>query len=102
LDLERLGSLHFERPDRERFPALDLGFEVVRRGGTLGAALSGADETAVEAFLEGHIAFTDIVPLVRRVLEAHQWVGRPSLEDILSADSWAREETARCIRSCTS
>jgi 1-deoxy-D-xylulose-5-phosphate reductoisomerase len=102
LDLKALGLLHFEQPDRLRFPALDLGFEVVRRGGTLGAALSGADETAVGAFLEGRIRFTDIVPLVKRVVESHRWVGRPTLQDILAAEAWAREEATRCIRPCTS
>jgi 1-deoxy-D-xylulose-5-phosphate reductoisomerase len=98
LDLEALGRLHFEPPDRRRFPALDLGFEVVRRGGSLGAALSGADEAAVGAFLDGRILFTDIVPLVRRVLDAHRWVERPTLEDLRAADAWAREEATKWIR----
>jgi 1-deoxy-D-xylulose-5-phosphate reductoisomerase len=101
LDLARLGSLHFEEPDAQRFPALALGFEVVRRGGTLGAALAGADETAVEAFLEERIRFTDIVPLVRRVMESHRVVDSPSLDDILTADAWARKEAIRWIPSFT-
>jgi 1-deoxy-D-xylulose-5-phosphate reductoisomerase len=98
LDLEALGRLNFEPPDRRRFPALDLGFEVVRRGGSLGAALSGADEAAVGAFLDGRILFTDIVPLVRRVLDAHRWVERPTLDDLRAADAWAREEATKWIR----
>lgn len=102
LDLEALGQLHFEKPDRARFPALDLGFEVIRRGGTMGATLAGADEVAVGAFLEGRLKFTEIVPLVRRVLESHRWIGRPMLEDILAADAWAREEATRCISFSTS
>ncbi len=99
LDLEALGRLHFERPDRARFPALDLGFEVVRRGGTLGAVLSGADEMAVGAFLEGSIRFTEIIPLIKGVLASHRWVAQPTPADILAADAWAREETKRCITS---
>jgi 1-deoxy-D-xylulose-5-phosphate reductoisomerase len=102
LDLARLGRLHFEQPDLEKFPALELGFEVVRRGGTLGAALSGADEVAVGAFLEGHVRFTDIVPLVKRVLQSHRWVDHPTLEEIRAADAWAREEATRCQLSYTS
>ncbi len=102
LDLAALGRLEFEEPDTDRFPALRLGFEVVRRGGTLGAVLSGADETAVEAFLEGRIRFTDIVPLVERVLEIHDWTAEPSLDDILAVETWAREETKRCLTSYTS
>jgi len=97
LDLAAVGRLRFEEPDAEKFPALRLGFEVVRRGGTLGAVLSGADEVAVEAFLEGRIRFTDIVPLVERVMAAHRWAAEPSLDDILAADAWARKETTRCL-----
>ena len=60
LDLERSFSLHFEPPDRETFPSLDLGFEVMRRGGTAGAALNAANEAAVARFLKGEIGFLDI------------------------------------------
>jgi 1-deoxy-D-xylulose-5-phosphate reductoisomerase len=101
LDLAMLGRLHFEEPDRRKFPALDLGFEVVRRGGTLGAALVGADETAVEAFLAGYIRFTDMVPLVNQVLQAHRWVAEPTLDQVLAAEAWAREEATRCKPSYT-
>ncbi|MGB2938445.1 MAG: 1-deoxy-D-xylulose-5-phosphate reductoisomerase [Phycisphaerae bacterium] len=108
LDLAALGRLNFEQPDTEKFPALALGFEVAEQGGTLGAVLSGADEVAVEAFLAGKIRFTDIVPLVERVLEAHRPYGPsgrvadPDLEEILAADAWAREEAAQCLTSFTS
>ncbi|HUU10740.1 MAG TPA: 1-deoxy-D-xylulose-5-phosphate reductoisomerase [Phycisphaerae bacterium] len=108
LDLAALGQLHFEVPDTDRFPALALGFEVVREGGTLGAVLSGADEVAVGAFLDGRIRFVDIVPLVERVLVAHRRrsagaprADKPNLENILAADAWAREELARCLTSYT-
>lgn len=101
LDLAAVGGLHFEVPDTERFPALRLGFEVIRQGGTSGAALSGADEVAVEAFLDGRLRFVDIVPLVQRVLAAHRNVLAPSLDDILAADAWAREEASRCLTSYT-
>ena len=102
LDLAALGGLHFEVPDTERFPALRLGFEIIRQAGTLGAALSGADEVAVEAFLDGRIRFVDIVPLVERVLGSHANVADPSLDDILAADAWAREEATQCLTSYTS
>ncbi|MGB6918458.1 MAG: 1-deoxy-D-xylulose-5-phosphate reductoisomerase [Phycisphaerae bacterium] len=102
LDLAALGRLHFEEPDFEKFPALRLGFEVVRRGGTLGAALSGADEVAVQAFLAGRIRFNDIVPLLERVLAALPWKSEPDLDDILATDARSREEATRCLPSCTS
>jgi len=101
LDLAAVGGLHFESPDVQRFPAIELGFEVVRRGGTLGAALAAADEVAVEAFLDGRIRFTEIVPLVERVLARHRWMERPTLDDILRTDARTREETTRCLTSCT-
>ncbi len=104
LDLAALGRLHFEQPDMERFPALRLGFDVVRQGGTMGAALSGADEVAVGAFLDGRLGFTDIVPLVGRVLETHRRRSAqpgPTLDEVLSADAWAREEATRCLTSYT-
>jgi len=102
LDLAALGRLHFEEPDLEKFPALRLGFEVVRRGGTLGAALSGADEVAVQAFLAGRIRFNDIVPLLERVLAALSWKSEPDLVDILATDARSREEATRCLPSYTS
>jgi len=102
LDLAALGRLHFEEPDFEKFPALRLGFEVVRRGGTLGAALSGADEVAVQAFLAGRIRFNDIVPLLERVLAALSWKSEPDLVDILATDARSREEATRCLPSYTS
>jgi len=108
LDLAAMDGLHFETPDTGRFPALRLGFEVVRRGGTAGAVLSAADEVAVEAFLAGRIRFSDIVPLVERVLRTHLaggpeagWSAAPDLETILAADAWAREETQTCLISDT-
>lgn len=102
LDLAMLGRLQFETPDLGRFPALALGFEVIRGGGTAGAALAGADEVAVAAFLARRIRFTDIVPVVEHVLAAHPWTAHPTLEEILAADAWAREEATRCLPSYTS
>src|SRR5262249_49545680 len=60
LDWQSLSALHFEPPDRETFQALDLGFEVARRGGTCGAVLNAANEAAVERFLAGGLPFLDI------------------------------------------
>src|SRR5690606_3373348 len=69
LDLPRLGELRFEEPDFERFPALSLAYEALRIGGTAPAVVSGADEAAVEAFLQGRAAFTDIPAAVAHALE---------------------------------
>jgi 1-deoxy-D-xylulose-5-phosphate reductoisomerase len=68
-------------------------------GGTAGAALNAANETAVAAFLAGRLAFRRIVPLCRRVLDNHEFDPNPTLEQLLAADGWAREEALRWV-SC--
>ena len=96
LDLGSIGQLELTTPDLERFPALSLGYEVAEKGGTSGAVLNAADEVAVEAFLEGKIRFTDIVPIVQHVLSRHAVKDSPDIAEIERADHWAREETLRC------
>ncbi|HVK12153.1 MAG TPA: 1-deoxy-D-xylulose-5-phosphate reductoisomerase [Gemmataceae bacterium] len=93
-----LSSFRFEAPDRETFPALDLGYEVARRGGTAGAVLNAANEVAVEAFLARQIPFLDIPRASRAVLDAHAFDPRPTLDGLLAADRWARQEVRRWIR----
>jgi 1-deoxy-D-xylulose-5-phosphate reductoisomerase len=88
-------QLHFEPPDRTTFPALDLGYEVIRRGGTAGAALNAANEAAVARFLEGSLPFLDIVRACQSVLEDHPYDPRPSLETLWDVDAWARQEVRR-------
>jgi 1-deoxy-D-xylulose-5-phosphate reductoisomerase len=97
LDLTRINHLHLHPPDLERFPALRLGHEVARRGGTCGAVLNAANETAVELFMSGEIHYLDIARLTEGVLEKHDVNSSPTLKDILAADRWAREEITRCV-----
>jgi len=97
LDLTRTMALHFEPPDRDTFPALDLGFEVMRRGGTAGAALNAANEAAVTRFLGGEIGFLDIPRAARAVLDHHSFDPRPTLDTLWSVDAWARQEVRRWI-----
>jgi len=92
---QELSALHFERPDRETFPALDLGYEVARRGGTTGAVLNAANETAVETFLDRKMRFLDIPRAGRAVLDAHTFDPRPTVDGLLAADRWARQEVRR-------
>ena len=95
LDLSRAFGLHFEPPDRETFPCLDLGFEVMRRGGTAGAALNAANEAAVERFLGHEIAFLDIPRACRMALDHHDFDPKPSLETLGRVDAKVRQEVAR-------
>lgn len=91
----KVGSLTFEEPDTERFPAIELARRAGEVGGTLPAVLNAANEIAVEAFVNRKINFPQITTLVQRVMDAHQVVAHPSLDQILAADAWARQEAAR-------
>jgi len=93
MDWTQAVTLELEPPDRERFPALDLGYEVADRGGTAGAVLNAADEVAVERFLAGDLAFQDITRACREVLNNHNFDPNPSLDDLMRLDGWARQET---------
>jgi 1-deoxy-D-xylulose-5-phosphate reductoisomerase len=97
LDLAKLGSLNFRKPDVDKFPALRLGYEVVEKGGTMGATLNAANEIAVQAFLEKKIKFTDITKTVEHVMKKHNYIKDPDFEDIMHADEYARKETKKCI-----
>lgn len=99
LDLTQSWNLEFEPPDHDRFPALNLGREVARDGGTAGAVLNAANEAAVANFLNGELAFNEIVPACRSVLEQHHFESQPSLERLFELDAWAREEVGRWV--CT-
>ncbi len=89
-DVQQFSRLTFEDVDRELFPALELGYRCVALGSDSGAALNAADEVAVEAFLEGRIAFTDITHVNRRVLERRPGLDG-SIEQLLESDRRARE-----------
>ncbi|MGO8837048.1 MAG: 1-deoxy-D-xylulose-5-phosphate reductoisomerase [Limisphaerales bacterium] len=94
-DFAKLGSLTFEEPDVDRFPALDLARRAGEAGGTLPSVLNAANEVAVEAFVNGRVNFPQITETVRRTMEAHRVVPHPTLEQILEADAWARREAAK-------
>jgi len=90
----KIGSLTFEEPDLERFPAMELARQAGETGGTLPAVLNAANEVAVEAFVNRKINFPQITETVRRVMAAHKPVPHARLEQILEADAWARREAA--------
>jgi 1-deoxy-D-xylulose-5-phosphate reductoisomerase len=94
LDLTTSLELHFEPPDRETFPSLELGFEVMRRGGTAGAALNAANEVAVARFLANQLRFLDIPRACRAVLDQHPFDPTPTLDGLWKVDRWARQEVA--------
>ena len=93
-DFPKVGSLTFEEPDLERFPALELARRAGEVGGTLPAVLNAANEVAVEAFVNRKINFPQITETVRRTMDAHRVVSHPTLDQILEADAWARTSAA--------
>jgi 1-deoxy-D-xylulose-5-phosphate reductoisomerase len=89
-DFAAIGQLTFEAPDPGRFPALLLARRAGLIGGTLPAVLNAANEVAVDAFCGGRIRFDEISALVGRVMDTHELVEHPTLQQILEADAWAR------------
>ena len=90
LDLINCADLTFEKPDYNRFPCIALGFKVLERFGSSGAALNLSNDYAVYRFLNEEIQFTDIPKINESVLEEHPWIEEPSLEDLLELDEWVK------------
>ena len=90
----KIGTLTFEEPDTDRFPAILLARRAGDTCGTMPAVFNAANEVAVDAFINRRINFPQITETVRRVMDAHQVLDHPTLEKILEADAWARKEAA--------
>lgn len=90
LDLKALSRLDFEEPDTDRFPCVALAYKALHVGGTTPAALNAANEIAVQAFLDGKIALSDIAKVNESVMNEHENQAASTLENILAADDWAR------------
>lgn len=98
LDFKNDRNLSFEPADMDSFPCLKLALEAGNKGGTYPAALCGADEVAVELFLNKRIGFLDIERIIEETLCKHQNISMPALEDIVAADKWARETALDIIK----
>lgn len=99
LDLAQVARLTFEPPDFTRFPALRLGYEAAKAGGTLPAVLNAANEVAVAAFLEGRLPFLGIPRVVEQTMAAHKNEALNDLEQVLAVNRWAREYAAGLINA---
>ena len=97
LDFTKVTNLTFEQPDLEKFPCLALAYRALRTGGTLPAVLNAANEISVQAFLDGKIGLSEIAQINETVMNLHQTEAADSLEAILSADKWARNEAKNLI-----
>jgi 1-deoxy-D-xylulose-5-phosphate reductoisomerase len=92
LDWTSVSRLDFHPPDRQKFPCVGLAYRAIEMGGTAPAVLNAADEVAVDAFLAGKIPFSDIPKLIGTALECHKVQPADSVESILKADAWARDQ----------
>lgn len=90
LRLDELGTLHFERPDLLRFPALRLAYEALKAGGAAGCMLNAANEEAVSAFVRRQIGFGHIAAIVEETLQIIGHKPALTLDDVLAADAIAR------------
>jgi len=100
-DFQNIGALTFERPDLNRFPCLQMAFDVCRAGGTLPVVLNAANEVAVQTFLNQAISFDKIPEIIRDTLDQHVNVSNPSISDILETDRWARKQAEKKITEMT-
>jgi len=99
LNLAQIGTLTFFDPDHDRFPCLKFGYEALRIGGTMPAALNASNEVAVQAFLDRKLGFLGIAETIRRTMDAHQPVDVSTIEDALRADTWARAKAGEIVES---
>ena len=103
LKLEEIGMLSFSKPDFNKFKCLELALRSVEIGHSMPAVLNGANEVAVESFLQGEIGFLQIPELIEKTMEAHTPFAMDGIEGVLEADAWARNEAntlKRQLRTC--
>jgi 1-deoxy-D-xylulose-5-phosphate reductoisomerase len=91
IDFKQLKNLTFDEPDLEKFECLKLAYDVIKASGSYPIVLNGANEAAVELFLNGKIRFMDIPALIKSAMDKHENHVSPSLENIVGIDSWSRK-----------
>ncbi|ABW25612.1 1-deoxy-D-xylulose-5-phosphate reductoisomerase [Acaryochloris marina] len=103
LDLVKSGDLTFREPNHQKYPCMQLAYDVGRMGGAMPAVMNAANEQAVALFLEEKISFLDIPKVIETACDRYQSQNtlQPSLEDILAADQWARQEILTISQSQT-
>ena len=91
LELTKIGQLNFKKPNFAKFPCIKLAYQALELGGTMPAVLNGANEIAVNAFLNSIISFSAIPLIIQNTMKKHKPKYNPNINDILDADYWARE-----------
>lgn len=90
LDFTKVGKLTFDPPKKDLFPCLQLAYDALEVGGTMPAVLNAANEVAVDAFLKRQITFLQIPQIIHEVMASHICINKPSLDEIIGIDEWAR------------
>ena len=90
-------ELTFRELDHDRYPCFQMALDHAKKGGTWPSALCGADDGAVEAFLDGKISFREIEPLIRTSLLDHESVANPSLEQMQEASKWGKTQVKTLV-----
>ncbi|MBW1766780.1 MAG: 1-deoxy-D-xylulose-5-phosphate reductoisomerase, partial [Deltaproteobacteria bacterium] len=98
LELDAIGMLSFEKPDFEKFKCLDLALKAARIGDSMPAVLNGANEIAVDSFLKGKIGFLQIPALIEKTMETHKTFSIESIENVIEADTWARNRAGKLLQ----
>lgn len=100
LELTKVGQLTFKKPNFNKFPCIKLAYKALELGGTMPAVLNGANEIAVNAFLNNQISFLAIPLIIQNTMKEHKPKQNPNINDILDADYWARETALNfCINN---
>ena len=91
LDLTKLASLTFEKPDYDTFKGLSLAFRAARTGGSLPTVFNAADEVAVQRFLKGEIKYLEIADEIEKAMNNHKLIENPTLDEIIEVEKAVRE-----------
>lgn len=97
LNLAQVATLTFEKPDISVFRCLGLAYESIKIGGSMPTVLNAANEIAVEAFLDKKVHFTEISQILEKVMNKHNTVDNPDLDEVLEVDKWARALASNVI-----
>jgi len=92
LELTKIGQLTFKKPNFNKFPCIKLAYQALEIGGTMPAVLNGANEIAVNAFLNSQISLSTIPLVIQYTMKEHKPKYNLNISDVLDADCWAREK----------
>lgn len=98
LDLAKIGELTFHEPDLKKYPAIKLTYDALEAGGTMPCVLNAANETAVDAFLNESISYTDITSVVAETMDRHTIVAGDTIEEIVGVSDWAKQQAEDIIK----